>query len=669
MPAPPTFDLGSGIDTQDVIRKLIEIDRQPLKRLESDNQGYDVKIKAWEALGERVKDLSTKSRDLYSVLGVFNNRLFISSNPAVIDGTVASGAQSIRKKVIVEQLASRHEIHTNPIAIKKKLPLGNISVKIGDIKKDLKFTGGDIEKFKDFLNEELGDHIEPSLISAQDDTIILKLRSKKSGENGNLEFEDHNNLLIETGLVEPRAKQTSINFQRNDISSNVNSSKLRYKVKDEGDKLEWSNGTVRVKLRDNYTAKKGAHLSLNLFAKKGKSKDDNLIPKTIENLSIGPNISAQVGELKVSAKPLIRTREIPLEGFDWKVLKARTRLTFIYEDQKGNSKRLSLSRSLVEGQSRVWKIPLSKLPANSKITALDFNTNATNEIQHLTFNSEKELQAINEIQPGRDAIIKLDGVPLRRPSNQSLSDIIPGVSLTLKEVSKKPVNLEVKVDDESIIKKIKDWVGSYNVVQTFTREAGRSAINVDIAPPSSGNQDRNQATGGIFATDSTIRQLTNQSYNVVAAAYPANAGGYRLLSEIGVSTGRIGSRWQDINDGLLKIEDEKLKKAVNTNIRAIQRLFGSDNNNDIRLDNGIAFNMEKTLKPYLLTDRGLISVRIGLLKTKISSNKDRIAKKEDVLERKKISLRLQFGRMERAVQKNRSMGKYLQRANSNSNDK
>ena len=93
MPAPPTLDLGSGIDTQEVIRKLIEVERQPLKRLENDNQGYDVKIKAWEALGERVKDLSTKSRDLYSVLGVFNNRLFRSSNPAVIDGTAVSGAQ------------------------------------------------------------------------------------------------------------------------------------------------------------------------------------------------------------------------------------------------------------------------------------------------------------------------------------------------------------------------------------------------------------------------------------------------------------------------------------------------------------------------------------------------------------------------------------------------
>ena len=667
MPAPPTIDLGSGINTQETIQKLIELERQPLKRLGRDNAGYGIKIKAWESLRSFVKDLSEKSRDLYSITSSFYKRLLVSSDPEALSGTALNGAPASRKKVQIDQLASHHEIHSKSLKKGHVLPAGSFSVRLGKEKKqNLRFEGGKLEAFKDFLAEKLGPQVDLALLDSKKKENVLKLYSRQSGKKGRLEFEDPQGLLAKAGLVEKRRQQESLAFDATRLSADGGRSSLRYTVKKDGKALEWSKGSLRLDLKEPYEAKKGASLILRFKGKKAPPPpDESLLPHKTEETEPGPEISAQVGDVKLLGKHIKRERSVVLEGFDFGEPRVRSRITFVYE-HKGKKKSKSFSRSLEEGQAKNWKLDLSRLPNGAEIKALRFHTNGESEVEEPYFESPEEMKPVHEVQAGQDALVKIDGVPFSRSKNTEIKDLISGASLTLKGVTKKPVKVEIKADTEAVLKQIKEWVKSYNTMQSYVRESSRSAINHEIAPPSAPRQRRDRKQGAFFATDSTTRQLANQSYSVIASAYPAEPRGFRVLAEIGISTGKIGSRWQDINEGLLKLDEGKLKDALAKSPGGLQKLFASDNNKDRRLDNGAAFKMEKTLKPYAQTNHGLISVRIELLKSKISSNKDRIFRQEEMLSRKKENLRRKFGRMEQAVKRSRSMGDYLKRVEASS---
>ena len=671
MPAPPTIDLGSGIDTQGTIQKLIELERRPLKRLARDNAGYEAKIQAWKRLRSHTKDLREKSRDLYSLSSSFHKRLLISSDPEALSGTALNGAPPARKKIQIEQLASHHELHSKALKKGHVLPAGSFSVKAGpkEKKKNLQFPGGKLEEFKDFLAEKLKAEADLALLDSGEEEKVLKLYSRQSGRKGRLHFEDPQGLLAKAGLLEKRRQQKTITFDSTQISANAGRSAVRYTIKDEGQKLRWSKGSLRLDLKDPYEAKKGASLILRLKGQKAPPPiDESLLPHKKEKAELGPEISAQVGDVKLLGKHIVRERNVPIGGFDLGAPRVRTRLTLLYE-HKGKPKSKSFSRSLEEGHSKKWKLPLSRLPRGAKIKALRFHTNGESEVQKPYFDSSEELKPVREIQPGQDALVKVDGVQLRRSRNTEIKDLIHGASLTLKRVTKKPIKVEIKADDDAVIKEIKEWVKAYNTMQTYVRESSRSAINTEIAPPTQAGQRQDRDQGAFFATDSTTRQLASQSYAVIASAYPAEPKGFRILAEVGISTGKIGSRWQDISEGLLKLDETKLKDALAKNPAGLQNLFGSDINKDRRLDNGAAFKMDRTLKPYAQMNHGLISVRIDLLKSKISSNKDRIFRREETLARKKENLRHRFGRMEQAVKRSRSMGDYLKRAGGDSGDK
>ena len=76
-------------------------------------------------------------------------------------------------------------------------------------------------------------------------------------------------------------------------------------------------------------------------------------------------------------------------------------------------------------------------------------------------------------------------------------------------------------------------------------------------------------------------------------------------------------------------------------------------------DNGVAVNLEEQLRPYNRASGGLIAARITMLKDQITANKEEMFRKERSIEAKQQNLRERFGRMEQAVQQNRSMGQYL----------
>ena len=277
--------------------------------------------------------------------------------------------------------------------------------------------------------------------------------------------------------------------------------------------------------------------------------------------------------------------------------------------------------------------------------------------------TEQQMLPVHETSAARDAIVKVNGVEVRRGENKSITDIIQGLSLDLNRRTQGPVTISVTTNTDEMSGQIKEWVAAYNELMLFLRENSK-ADGEKFIPPVQGEDDQNRPSPtdrqGIFASDSTVRQLIATIRTTAAQSYPSTSKpAYRVLSDIGISTGGVGAKWEDVQYGFLQIEEEKLTEALRTNPESVRELFASDTNEDTVPDNGVAVNLEEQLRPYNRASGGLIAARITMLKDQITANKEEMFRKERSIEAKQQNLRERFGRMEQAVQQNRSMGQYL----------
>jgi flagellar hook-associated protein 2 len=117
-----------------------------------------------------------------------------------------------------------------------------------------------------------------------------------------------------------------------------------------------------------------------------------------------------------------------------------------------------------------------------------------------------------------------------KSSTNTFTDLLPGVSITAKEVTTAPVTLTVARDDAAITKQASDLVAGVNGI--FSLVASKTAVT------STTNTSGTSTTAGIFAGDSAVRSV-NQSI-LSAASLPVGTPP-RSPSEIGISITKTGT--------------------------------------------------------------------------------------------------------------------------------
>ena len=117
-----------------------------------------------------------------------------------------------------------------------------------------------------------------------------------------------------------------------------------------------------------------------------------------------------------------------------------------------------------------------------------------------------------------------------KSSTNTFADLLPGVSITAKEITAAPVTLTVARDDAGITKLASDLVSGANGI--FSLVASKTAVT------STTNTSGTSTTAGIFASDSAVRSV-NQGI-LSAASLPVGTPP-RSPSEIGISITKTGS--------------------------------------------------------------------------------------------------------------------------------
>jgi len=156
--------------------------------------------------------------------------------------------------------------------------------------------------------------------------------------------------------------------------------------------------------------------------------------------------------------------------------------------------------------------------------------------------------------------------------------------------------------------------------------------------------------------------------------YPTSGEGeLSLLAHIGIATnatapGRQSSLSKTRLRGYLEIEEAKLDSAISGHPNWVKELFGSDRDNDLIIDNGVAFRLDQYLKPYVDTG-GIISSRTSTLDSKISRKNRDIAVYNRHLEDYEAELKRKYGKMEAALDALEKSSKALDNINRTGGDR
>jgi flagellar hook-associated protein 2 len=195
---------------------------------------------------------------------------------------------------------------------------------------------------------------------------------------------------------------------------------------------------------------------------------------------------------------------------------------------------------------------------------------------------------------GTDASLTVDGIPITSGSN-TVTGVIPGVTLTLTSESASPVTIGIQPDLTQVATAINNFVSSYN---TLIQD-----INVQYQFDASTN------TGGPLLGDSALDLVQQQLLTDISSSITGNDGLVNLAS-IGISLQ---------NDGTLSVDSTTLNNALANNFSAVQNLFQSTS------PSGVATTLNQDLTWLTSPTAGPLNVDMTGINSELSDLNNQIS--------------------------------------------
>lgn len=281
----------------------------------------------------------------------------------------------------------------------------------------------------------------------------------------------------------------------------------------------------------------------------------------------------------------------------------------------------------------------------------------------------------SQTQP-KNAIIHLNGDRIERSSN-TISDLITGVTLELREVSEKnpdypgdPDASEFKTEsltitrDTSKVKTlIEEFVKNYNSYLSTT-----ASLTKYTAPDRNSNSDalpQPDPSNGALFSDGSLRRLTSQLKATVGGTYPDAGDVIQTLGSLGITVKFDGKTGDDRSGmlGELSIDSKKLDAALKDNPKEVEALFLGKGGKE-----GIKDRMEAIFDTYL-GDKDAVKKEDGVIETALKSLREqesRVAKQitavEKRIEETMLRREKEYQRLDKAMSDMASISNRLQQS-------
>ncbi len=270
---------------------------------------------------------------------------------------------------------------------------------------------------------------------------------------------------------------------------------------------------------------------------------------------------------------------------------------------------------------------------------------------------------------GQNCIYSIDSVyggADQVSQSNTVDDAVEGLTFNFRETTVGVgETITVDVDTESAKTAIKEFIDLYNEVTTTIYE--KLTEKRDYSLTGLSDKEKNALSKedletyesaykvGLLSGDNTLRSIRSQMRSIMAAAVPGADSLFNTLSDIGITTGTVGSDYSATMVGTLSITNEdKLDEALKKNPELVTKLFNQDSDDTNKM--GIARRLKEVLNSFTKSD-GLLTSRIGRSDGTSNSQMDKqikalnqqITAQQEKLTSKEESLIKKFAALETAM--------------------
>ncbi len=613
--------------TQEMIKAIMDAERIPLNRLEDRKESYVQEKEVWQQVNRTIDRVRESARKLYGFQNPFQNLIASSSQEKALTATASRAASEEKASIEVVQEARADRFASRSLPGDYRIPEGTYRFRVGDEEVSVQFRGGDLDAFSKALNRRGTGVLTSSVVRDTFDTKVLVLSGLKTGAGNRLFFDDAaKKMAIDIGILEERIESS-------------------FSVQPE--KPVEPGSEARIPINQPFGGSREITLR---YSVENLSRDSYTPPEPPP----GPELTAPEG---ISFEGVtIRSSPSEVDIPEWTPPPPPP-----YSESASVFSIDGTSLPDISGQNEEKTITLSagELPQTLGALTIDNRGNTHRRITihdiSITDPSDRgDAIPASPVSTASDAVIKIDGIEVRRPDNE-IDDVISGVTLNVRGPSDGPVEILIEPDREAIKDDIIAFVGSYNQLMTrinIVTDGNESVIN-EIEYFTDDERETAFEQLGIFRGDTTFMQLKNRLRQIVMTPYETSAAEQlSMLSQIGISSTSAGigggvdaSRMR----GYLEINEGQLDEALNSDrLPAIKELFGIDTDQDLVVDTGVGYDIDQYTTYYVRTG-GLIATRISGINQRIERTDNDIERMELSLEDKEQQLRIKYGQMESAL--------------------
>ncbi|MCP4591136.1 MAG: flagellar filament capping protein FliD [bacterium] len=242
----------------------------------------------------------------------------------------------------------------------------------------------------------------------------------------------------------------------------------------------------------------------------------------------------------------------------------------------------------------------------------------------LTFDTGDTGLAMETLVRAQDAVVLFGGAGGENPllitsSTNTLTDVVPNVSIDLVGTSEEAVQLSVAQDLDAALADVDLFVSSYNAVLERIDDYTAFDAETETRGPLLGD-------GTLQRIESRLRRAATREYQNVPAQFD------RLFS-VGLSVG---------SGGRLTLDEDEFREAYASDPHGVEQLFST-------AETGLGDYLDNMLDELTRSDDGLVSRADNLLADREELLEERIDAMEVLLEKKRGRLERQFAALEQSL--------------------
>ena len=202
-------------------------------------------------------------------------------------------------------------------------------------------------------------------------------------------------------------------------------------------------------------------------------------------------------------------------------------------------------------------------------------------------------------------------------STNTLTDVVPGLTIDLAGASDEPVTVTISRDTESVVEAFQNLVSGFNAAIDRLDELS--------------DYDPETETRGILLGENTLQMVERRLMRMVIERLAGASGDIQRLADVGVR----------LRSGRLEFDEQKLRDALEANPEQLVEFFTDE-------ESGMAAAMKEQLEGITETG-GLIDRRENTLESQREQIADRVDVLNERLDRRAQQLMRQFLAMESAL--------------------